>query len=89
MNNKRYFNNTYNSEFKGVRSDIHRDINNHNSFVLYLKIENNELSNIVADWFPGSAEFANAGDSIFKEYGKITIEIKKKNGDAKTFKLDW
>jgi hypothetical protein len=49
MNNKRYFNNTYNSEFKGVRSDIHRDINNHNSIVLYLKIENNELSNIVAD----------------------------------------
>jgi len=89
MNNKQYFKNTYNSEFKGVITNIYKDENNHNCTFFDFKIENRVLSNIVADAFPGSVEFASVGDSILKNYGNVQIVIKKKNGVEKKFDLEW
>jgi hypothetical protein len=89
MNNNKYFDNTYNSEYRGVIQNIYKDVSNHNCTVFDLQIEKGVLSNIVADAFPGSVEFASIGDSILKNYGNVNIVIKKKNGVEKNFKLDW
>jgi hypothetical protein len=89
MNNKQYFNNTYNSEYKGMIINIYKDVNNHNCTFFDLKNEKGRLSNIVADAFPGSVDFASVGDSILKNYGNVDIVIKKKNGVEKKFTLDW
>ena len=50
-NNKGYFENTYNSEYRGQIVKIHKDEMNHNSTYFDFKLPNNELSNIIADAF--------------------------------------
>jgi len=88
-NNKGYFENTYNSEYRGQIVKIHKDEMNHNSTYFDFKLPNNELSNIIADAFPGSADYACEGDSIIKYYGNVDIIIKKKDGVEKKFRLNY
>ena len=89
FNNNHNVNTTFDLEFRCKIVNIYKDAKNHNCTFFDLKSQNGTLSNIVADSFPGSEEFANIGDSIIKDYGKISITIKKKDGNEKTFKLVW
>lgn len=89
FNNNRFVNNTFNDEYRCKIVNIYKDAKNHNCTVFDIKLKDGTLSNINADPFPGSEEFANIGDSIIKDYGKISITIKKKDGNEKTFKLVW
>ena len=89
FNNNHNVNTTFDLEFRCKIVSIYKDVKNHNCTFFDLKSQNGTLLNIVADSFPGSEKFANIGDSIIKDYGKISITIKKKDGNEKTFKLVW
>jgi|GEM_PF-1913975 len=89
FNNNHNVNTTFDLEFRCKIVKIYKDPKNHNCTFFDLKSQNGKLSNIVADSFPGCEEFANIGDSIIKDYGKISITIKKKDAEEKIFKLVW
>ena len=89
FNNNHNVNTTFDLEFRSKIVSIYKDVKNHNCTFFDIKLQNGKLSNLNADNFPGSEEFANIGDSIIKDYGKISITIKKKDGNEKTFKLVW
>jgi len=89
FNNSHNVNTIFDLEFRCQIVNIYKDVKNHNCTFFDIKLQNGKLSNLNADNFPGSEEFANIGDSIIKDYGKISITIKKKDGNEKTFKLNW
>ena len=89
FSNNHNVNTTFDLEFRCKIVNIYKDAKNHNCTFFDLKSKNGTLSNLVADNFPGSIEFANIGDSIIKDYGKISITIKKVDGNEKTFNLEW
>lgn len=88
-NNKEYFENTYNSEYRGQISKIYKDEMSHNSTYFEFKLCNGKLSNIIADAFPGSIDYACVGDSIIKYYGNVDVIIKKKDRVEKKFSLNY
>ena len=88
FNNSHNVNTIFDLEFRCQIVNIYKDVKNHNCTFFDIKLQNGKLSNLNAENFPGSEEFANIGDSIIKDYGKISITIKKKDGNEKTFKLN-
>lgn len=88
-NNKEYFEDTYNSEYRGRIVKIYKDEMSHNSTYFVFKLCNGKSSNIIADAFPGSVDYACVGDSIIKYYGNVDIIIKKKDRLEKKFSLNY
>jgi len=70
--------------FKGIILKNFNDINNHNMYTFKIRTSTNTFDG-VADIFPNSWSYAEVGDSIIKEKDELSITIKKKNGDSKTF----
>ena len=70
--------------FEGKINEIYRDLNNHYAYTFTIKTQENDIS-IVADDFPESWNYAEIGDSIFKQKEEMNITIKKKNGECGRF----
>lgn len=72
------------SEYKGVISQVYKDIQNREAFTFSVKTKNEEIK-IMASLFPYSWEYASIGDSIIKPKNELRIIIKKKDGSEKSF----
>lgn len=77
-------NSVKNDSYKGIILKVYNDVENHNVYSFSVKTDRNMFTE-VAEFFPGSWSYAEVGDSIIKEKDELSITIKKKNGDSKTF----
>lgn len=71
-------------EYKGIITDIYRDINNHNMNTFSVNTFFGK-TDITADLYSDSRQYASIGDSIIKLKDELYIIIKKKSGDQKRF----
>lgn len=71
-------------EYRGIITNIYRDINNHNMNTFSVNTFSGK-TNITADLYSDSAKFASIGDSIIKPKNELYIIIKKKSGDQQKF----
>lgn len=71
-------------EYRGVITDIYRDINNHNMNTFSVNTFSGK-TNITADLYSDSAKYASIGDSIIKPKNELYIIIKKKKGGEERF----
>lgn len=70
--------------FEGNITNKFFDDKNHGSATFAIRT-NNESFLVMATLYPNSWEYANIGDSIIKEQGKLYLTIIKKSGDSRMF----
>lgn len=72
------------SSYNGIITDKYEDRENHSISIFVIKKNGGEYIEEAADLFYGSWQYANVGDSIIKEKGKMYIIIKRKRANDKT-----
>jgi hypothetical protein len=72
------------SSYQGVIVEIYRDYKNHGISTFSIRTLSGQITE-PAVLFPKSWEYAEVGDSVIKEEGKLYITIKKENGECGVF----
>ena len=72
------------SSYNGVITDKYEDRENHSISIFVIKKNGGKYIEEAADLFYGSWQYADVGDSIIKEKGKMYITIKRKRANYKT-----
>lgn len=73
--------------YSGIILEKFLDEKNHGVSSFSIRTDKKYITEI-ADYFIYSWDYAQAGDSIFKRKGELSITIKRKNGNNRVFFLD-
>lgn len=64
-------------EVKGIITNIYQDKQNHQVYTFNVRANSWYDGTFIADFYPGSWEYASIGDSIIKNKGETFVTIKK------------